>query len=178
MTESVSFSVSDMPPDAADSTTDTVTSNDPTCEVCGTPLSYSGRGRKPKYCDDHKRSTSTSRTTSTGRRSTRDVEAAMAALSSGHTVVQFAMSLVSLEAGQVFEISRPTLDERNRAILESDPALAKRIAAMASKGGGAALLISHVIAIAPAAAIAGRQMRASAVTRAQKREAQSFEATE
>jgi hypothetical protein len=24
------------------------------CEVCGVPLAYSGRGRKPKYCEDHR----------------------------------------------------------------------------------------------------------------------------
>jgi hypothetical protein len=24
------------------------------CEVCGTPLVYAGRGRKPRYCEDHR----------------------------------------------------------------------------------------------------------------------------
>lgn len=28
------------------------------CETCGKTLVYSGRGRKPKYCDEHKRSSS------------------------------------------------------------------------------------------------------------------------
>jgi hypothetical protein len=28
------------------------------CEVCGEPLTYSGRGRKPKFCEVHKRSKS------------------------------------------------------------------------------------------------------------------------
>lgn len=29
-------------------------SDGPSCLTCGRPLTYSGRGRKPKYCDDHK----------------------------------------------------------------------------------------------------------------------------
>jgi hypothetical protein len=33
------------------------------CEVCGTELFYGGRGRKPKFCDDHRKTAT--RTTST-----------------------------------------------------------------------------------------------------------------
>jgi hypothetical protein len=29
-----------------------------TCKVCGTSITYGGRGPKPKYCSEHKRSTS------------------------------------------------------------------------------------------------------------------------
>jgi hypothetical protein len=39
--ESVSIPADDDAPDLA-------------CEVCGVPLVYAGRGRKPKYCEDHK----------------------------------------------------------------------------------------------------------------------------
>ena len=94
----------------------------------------------------------------------------MAALSGGHTALQFAMSLVSLQAGQIFEASRAELDARNMAILESDPALAKRIASMASKGGGTALVISHLIAVGPPVAIAYNEMRSAARARQAKRE--------
>lgn len=34
-----------------------------TCQTCGKPLTYSGRGRKPKFCEDHK-----TRTASVGKR--------------------------------------------------------------------------------------------------------------
>lgn len=156
----VSFTVADIPPNA----TDAPLSDDLTCEVCGAPLVYSGRGRKPKFCDIHRKS-ATSSPRPTSRRNNHDVDAAMAALSGGHTVVQFALSLASLEAGHVFEMSRSGLDERNRAILESDPALAKRIASMASKGGAGALVVSHLIAVGPAAAIAYRQIRVAALAR-------------
>lgn len=37
----------------------------PVCDVCGTPVNYSGRGRPPKYCDEHK-----TRTGGSGERAT------------------------------------------------------------------------------------------------------------
>jgi hypothetical protein len=37
------------------------------CVVCGTPLTYGGRGPKPKYCADHKKN----KTTGTGTRKTK-----------------------------------------------------------------------------------------------------------
>lgn len=165
MSDNVSFTVSDIPPSHDDGNL----SDDLVCEVCGTGLSYSGRGRKPKRCDEHKRGTSSAG--AKRRSSGRDVDAAMSALSGGHTVVQFALSLMSLEAGQAFELSRASMDERNRAILESDPALAKRIAHAASKGGAGALIVSHLIAIGPAAAIGYRQIRVTAAQRADERQA-------
>lgn len=33
----------------------------PTCDVCGVEIEWSGRGRKPKYCIDHRRRTNTPR---------------------------------------------------------------------------------------------------------------------
>lgn len=55
------LSVTDVPiPEETAPTTD-----DLTCEICGTALTYAGRGRKPKFCDDHKPSGSRSKTTKT-----------------------------------------------------------------------------------------------------------------
>jgi hypothetical protein len=34
------------------------------CQTCGVELSYSGRGRHPKYCDEHKKTGSTKRASS------------------------------------------------------------------------------------------------------------------
>lgn len=38
----------------------------PACEVCGKELPYSGRGRKPRFCQDHKTRTSATRGESSG----------------------------------------------------------------------------------------------------------------
>src|SRR4051812_735497 len=36
------------------------------CDVCGVPLTYSGRGRKPKKCELHKKSGGTGKRVATG----------------------------------------------------------------------------------------------------------------
>lgn len=48
MTESFTF-VDDVPESG-----NPVPDDLPSCVVCGAPVEYSGRGRKPKYCSEHK----------------------------------------------------------------------------------------------------------------------------
>lgn len=159
MAESISFTVADIPPSSPADDADTpITSTDLTCEVCGTPLLYGGRGRKPKFCDEHKQQSTSSGTRR--RSSNRDVDAAMAALGSAHSSLSFLLMLMAGDAAVAWEANRPALDERNRGILEADPKLAKRLATAASKGGGPALVLSHLIAVAPAAGIAYGKVRA------------------
>lgn len=163
MSEGISFSVASIPEDAAPTDNNGVSSDSGyACEVCGTPLTYSGRGRPPKRCDDHKKSTSSSSNASsrsTGRRASRDVEAAMAALDAGHTALSFGLMLMSPTAAQAWETNRPGLNARNEAILTGDPALAKRIASIAAKGGGTALVLNHLIAIVPVLGIVRAEAR-------------------
>jgi hypothetical protein len=45
----------------------------PSCEMCGVEIPWSGRGRKPKFCQDHK--TRTSKSAGEGNTSTRTVAA-------------------------------------------------------------------------------------------------------
>lgn len=153
MTEGMTFTINDIPPSDPNGADDPIVSDDPSCVVCGTPLAYGGRGRKPKYCEEHKAQGSSTPRASSGRRSPRDVEAAMAALASIHTSLEFGMMIVAGDAALAFSAQRDALDLRNRGILEADPKLAKRLATAASKGGGPALVLSHLIAIAPAAGI-------------------------
>lgn len=175
MTDKISFTVADIPPaDPVDDDNNTQT-KEYTCDVCGTPLAYGGRGRPPTRCDEHKRSgtsTGSSSRAAGPRRSNKDVDAAMAALDAAHTSLSFVFMLASPDAASVWEAQRPSLDARNRRILESDPALAKRIATTASKGGMPALVLSHLIAVAPTAAIAYTNIRANAAERRAMREAQ------
>jgi len=77
----------------------------------------------------------------------------MSALSGTHTTLSFLLMLVKPDAAVQWEEARPALDERNRAILAADPALAKRLASMAAKGGAPALVLSHLVAVAPAASL-------------------------
>lgn len=170
MAESITFSVASIPEDAAPMDTapaDPI--SEPAgyyCEVCGVPLSYGGRGRPPKRCAEHKSSKSSgSSSRGGGRRSTRDVDAAMAALDAAHTSLTFGLMLLSPTAAAEWEQGRPKLNERNQLILESDPALAKRIASMAAKGGSTALILNHLIALVPVLGIARGEMRERALVK-------------
>lgn len=44
----------DLPIEPEDSGDEIMPSGEPVCKVCGVELTYSGRGRKPSYCADHK----------------------------------------------------------------------------------------------------------------------------
>lgn len=137
-----------------------VDSTDLTCEVCGTPITYAGRGRKPTRCDEHKRSGSKSSGNSAPRRNDRNVDAACAALDGLYQAMLMPLFAMSPSAGSAWEAQIEQLNARNRIILSGDPALARKIVDGASKGGGAALLISHVIAVGPVASIAVHDIRA------------------
>lgn len=164
-TDSISFTVADIPPaDPVDTAPSSGSAGGYTCDVCGVPLSYAGRGRPPTRCAEHKRNQSSSGT-STRRSSSRDVDAAMAALNASHTSLSFLLMMLAPDAATAWEAGRDSLDDRNRRILEADPALAKRIATAASRGGAGALVISHLIAIAPAAVIAGSKVKRSRAER-------------
>lgn len=46
------------PPAAPEAGTD-LSTDGPTCETCSTPIPYSGRGRKPRFCVEHKKKIAT-----------------------------------------------------------------------------------------------------------------------
>lgn len=66
-----SFDVEDFPTDATDIAVDSddASGSEFACIVCGRGLHYGGRGRHPKYCDEHKprRSSGSPRSTSRGK---------------------------------------------------------------------------------------------------------------
>lgn len=173
MTSAVEFSVADIPPDATTVDIDSgnsESSSDLTCQVCGTPLTYGGRGRKPKFCDDHKKSPSSgSSTRSSGGRAGAEVEAAMAALEGMHTVLSMALMVIAPNAAMEWQAQLPALNDRNRGILGADKELAKKIAKMASKGSSPMLFLSYGAAIAPVAGVASMERRRK---RAEKMEAE------
>lgn len=65
---------------------ETITSSDPTrftCEVCGEPLTYSGRGRHPTRCEEHKTRGTASKREPTNTRQVAQIRTAMAQLYEG-----------------------------------------------------------------------------------------------
>lgn len=118
------------------------------CEVCGTELTYGGRGRKPRFCDEHKPARGTS--TGSGRKSSKDVEAAVSSLNQVYTLLQMGLGLLGANlAGDALEASIPKLEKGNREHLTNDPELAKRIAEMGKTGGRYAFFSAQVLTIGP-----------------------------
>lgn len=137
------FTASDIPPGASDD----IPSPDLTCETCGKALTYSGRGRKPRFCDEHKTKSSGSGTRSTV--SDRELNSACENLNATYNALLMPMMLVSPQAAQVWESQIDGLNARNRVILANNRNLVKRINAAGEKGGNIAFILSHGIALAP-----------------------------
>jgi hypothetical protein len=125
----------------------TVDSDDPTCIVCGTPLVYSGRGPKPKYCDDHRKSSN--RSSGGAKAASRDVERACESLSQLYGVTAMVLMVVSPHAADVWSENAEKLDGTNRTTLANNKKLVDRINKGAASGGSAAFIITHCFAVAP-----------------------------
>lgn len=124
-----------------------------TCQMCGIALEYGGRGRKPKYCDAHRR-----RSASTGTRSatagSNDKLAAMAVdvLCQGNAAITVGLMLVRLNQ-TASELA--TRDDAFRAqayeALKLDPALCKVILKGGASSGKVALMIAYAMMLASVA---------------------------
>lgn len=124
-------------------------SDDLTCEVCGKALVYSGRGRKPKFCDEHKQSRSSSPRTSSAPRSTGNVNSALQVMETGYAGLSVMLRLFSPTAAVQWESSHDSLIETDRQAFTADPKLAQRIAKLGQTSGTAMFIGAHVFALAP-----------------------------
>lgn len=131
-------------------------SDDPLCQVCGAGLTYSGRGRKPKFCDEHKTSSGSPRKQSSGGSS---VDAAMASLEFFEDLFTIPLLMMSPTAAQEWVKNLGPLRVKNRAILAGNPQLCKSIAKTSSKVSPYMLLGSYGYALAPVAKTVLNDMR-------------------
>lgn len=153
-------------------------STDLACEVCGTPLVYAGRGRKPKRCAEHKSSGSSAGSLGGPRggagRGSASVEQAVATLGNLYDAVGLAFLLASTEdypAATIWTAQVPELQTRNRQILQGDPELVKAINRLGVKGGKFAFAAAQIAALTPPLMVASVSLRErqAARTAAQRR---------
>lgn len=142
----MNFESTDRPPDA-DPDDDVEVSSDLVCEVCGTGLFYSGRGRKPKRCEEHKVQRASAATP--GRRAGADVEAALAVLDGMYQGVTMALFMVSSAAASTWSSNAEMLQAQNRLILTADRELTKKVNKAGAAGGQTAFILAHVVALVP-----------------------------
>lgn len=116
------------------------------CVTCGKAIEYSGRGRKPKYCDEHKRSSGTG--TRSAASGSNDKLAAMAVdvLCQGNAAATVGLMFARLNgtASAVAEREEPFRAQAYEA-LKLDPALCKSILKGGANSGKMALIIAYAM---------------------------------
>lgn len=120
------------------------------CVVCGVDVSdlYKRRVKEPR-CEEHKKTPGT-KSASSGRRSSKDVDAAVSSLSQVYTLMEAALTMAQLPlARMALSESVPKLNASNREHLNNDPELARRIASMGKTGGRYAFFTSQALVIGP-----------------------------
>jgi hypothetical protein len=131
------------------------------CEVCGTELFYGGRGRKPKYCDEHKGGKRKDGTVGATRKGGNDRAARQAAdaLMQINSLLGMAMLTpwvnLPMTASALAVANEPFGDQAFEA-LKTDPALCRMILRAGTTSGKAALVIAYgmlAFAISPVAAM-------------------------
>ena len=132
------------------------------CEVCGVDITdtYKGKGRKPKYCADHKegaapKPAAAPRTTARG-----DVALAVNTLNTVYEYMGFGLMLAGAhDAHARLAAALPQLQENNARYLESDKDLVRKINSIGQKGGRAGFILSNVAVLGPVAFIAAGEIR-------------------
>lgn len=118
-----------------------VTESELVCVTCGTPLEYSGRGAKPKYCDKHKRSRA-----GTSNRSAKTSAIVTRAIDELDLVYSMAGQAVSMKyamPGEVIHDNSRDLAESYRMLLETNAKFRKLFVDVESKAAWLPIVMVH-----------------------------------
>lgn len=150
----------DMPRDVAPPTTD-----GPTCQVCGIPLEYAGRGRKPTRCAEHKRGgggnakKAASNSTALGKQAAAVLGQLNGLLATGLMLAPMPYRLT--ETASAIANANDGFEEAAAKALSSDPKLAKLILKGGEASGKVALIIAYGMLAGAVAPVAVLEYRAN-----------------
>lgn len=137
------------------------------CQVCGREAGpYAGRGRKPKFCADHKpsKNVTTSKPRLSGKNGATAIQAAEI-LAQYNGLVALVATLAHYEyTGEAIRNVNDTFKEQATAALLADPELANQIVRAGGVSGKAALIMAYgmmVAAVAPVGMLEFKQNRAA-----------------
>lgn len=129
------------------------------CEICGVELIYSGRGRKPKRCDDHKRNNTRRNSIPAG---SNDKLAAMATdvLCQVNGIFAMGAAFMTLfrTAGAVNDRDEVFRVQTYEA-LKTDVALCKKIVSAGSKSAIFSLIVAYGMLAASVAPVALEELK-------------------
>lgn len=171
MSDTLTFSSAAVPseselPQGASLPADESPHDGPHCIVCGTPLEYSGRGRKPKYCDEHKKSgTRTGVKSSTPRNDKLAAQATDALMQ-----INGLGALVCMLAGMpmtaaAINNAEEGLREQVKAALITDPDLASKILSAGTHSAKISLVIAYGMFAAAVAPVGVMEFKANKARR-------------
>lgn len=136
------------------------------CETCATDIThlYKGKGRKPKYCEEHNGSAKAKPAAANVPRG--NVGQAVNSLEQIYNLLQMALMLAQAHnAAALLGATIPDLQAKNAIYLEKDPELVKTINSWGAKGGRTAFFATQAFALVPVGAAAAMELRANAEAR-------------
>lgn len=116
------------------------------CEVCAIPLEYSGRGRHPKRCSEHKTSKSSSSIGAKG-----NLKALEPMLADTYRGMAMLVSMADELAGMEIAHSADKLAHSWIVLAETDPKVAKFLKRATTGTGWGGVMMAHLMVALPIA---------------------------
>lgn len=145
------------------------------CEVCGKELKYSGRGRHPTKCDEHKKGGSSKSGLRTNRLGKNEELAAQAAyaLSQLNGLIAVGLKMSGLEVtAEAIDEARPAFRENAQEALVTDPELCRTILKAGTSSGKVALVMCYAMFLGAVVPVGVMEYK---LKRAEKREREEID---
>lgn len=134
---------------------------------CDRPLEYSGRGRKPKFCSEHKPQRGTTRSST---RASDSVGQAVDSLSQTYRLATTLLLMVgATDAASTLSESIPSLEAQNRDFLQKDAKLVASINKVGTVGGRYGFFAAQAMTLGPVGYIAWTELTEKARARQEAR---------
>lgn len=151
------------------------------CRVCGEPLEYGGRGRKPTLCDKHKGTPGgKSRADAIGKNEQLAAQAATA-LMQVNSLAEMGLRFGKLPmTAEAMAMAKESFKEQVFEALKTDPELCKTILKGGIQSGRIALIIAYAMlasVVAPVATMEIKERRRVAMERAESEDRSSVAGT-
>ncbi len=124
------------------------TSYEYSCETCGVEIFYAGRGRKPRYCDSHRKSAPKSTGSAPRRDSTDSLIESITQLYQG---VGMALSFhpKTTTDGMMWTSQAEMMAESWRTLIDRDPKVRKMWVKLCQGSGYGAVIAAHAMVVYP-----------------------------
>lgn len=115
------------------------------CEQCGTgPLYYGGRGRKPRFCDEHKPNKGSSSASAGG-----SLGQLQSSVEQFYLFIAMGISMVDPYDGMVIGNKAPDLAKAWVDLARTNPKVRKMLQRMTTGSGTGAIVMAHAMTIYP-----------------------------